>query len=110
MRSPKFPAERHRPDVASIDCSYRSLAARFAPGDDDTGSTECNRHIPLDERAPNVSLEFGLRFLKNFFPVHRSTIPSRAIFSPLKNRSVIAGLLGHILPLQHNRLEIGIDA
>jgi hypothetical protein len=52
-----------------------SLVAGFAPGDDDTCSTECNRHVTLDERAPNVPFEFGLRFLKNPFLIHRTTIP-----------------------------------
>jgi hypothetical protein len=75
MRSPKFPAEHHRPDVASIDCWCRIACGRLR---------NPRRRHPFHlvrptysprRTAPNMPFEFGLRFLKNFFPVHRSTIP-----------------------------------
>jgi hypothetical protein len=52
-----------------------SLATGFAAGDNDTRSAERNRHIPLDERAPDMPFEFVLRLPKNFFLVHRTTLP-----------------------------------
>jgi len=38
-----------------------SLAAGFASGDDYTRTAECNRRLPLDERAPDVAFKLGLR-------------------------------------------------
>jgi hypothetical protein len=49
-----------------------SLAAGFAPGDDDTRSTESDRRLSFDERTPDMSFKFGLRFLNDLFPVHRA--------------------------------------
>ena len=39
-----------------------SLAAGFATGNNYTRTAERNRRLPLDERAPNAPLKFGLRF------------------------------------------------
>jgi hypothetical protein len=38
-----------------------SLAAGFATGNNYADTAECNRRIPLDERASNVPFKFGLR-------------------------------------------------
>jgi hypothetical protein len=39
----------------------KSLAAGFATGNNYTRAAECNRRLPLDERAPNVPFKFGFR-------------------------------------------------
>ena len=37
------------------------LAAGFATGNNYTRTADCNRRLPLDERAPNMPFELGLR-------------------------------------------------
>ena len=48
------------PQVLTV--GSESLSAGFAAGDNYTRTAECNGRFPLDERAPNVPLKFGLRF------------------------------------------------
>jgi hypothetical protein len=52
-----------------------SLATGFAAGDNDTRSDERNGHVPLAERALDMTFEFVLRLPKKFFLAHRTTIP-----------------------------------
>ena len=53
-----------------------SLAAGFATRDDYTRTTECNRRLPLNERAPDVPFKLGLRFGEDLVLVHFDRVAS----------------------------------
>jgi len=48
-----------------------SLAAGFATRDDYTRTTECDRRLPLNERAPDVPFKLGLLLCEDVSFVHR---------------------------------------
>ena len=100
-----------------------SRAASFATGNNHTRTAECNRRLPLDERAPNVPFKFGLRCLQNFCFIHdsqdraisirSSTLASMARRSPTTSTDdhldQIASVLDDMFRVPGTQIRFGLD-